>query len=331
MPAASSHWSRSSRRYRRRYGSWDTGERSRVRRSDDSCARLIIERGPARTVGRTGHRIDANRSKSSYSAPSMETSNAILVGVPRERAAGETRVALTPDAVQRLAKAGIQTLIEHDAGAVSGFADAQYQAAGAEIAADATALYDRATVIARVAAPSPEDAALLRTGTVGARAARAVRPRRPRRAARGRGRHGLRARAHAAHHARAVDGRAQLAGHRGRLPGRAARLRAAAALLPAADDRGRHRAARQGARARRRRRRPAGDRHRAPARLGRLGLRRARGRPRAGREPRRDASSRSSSPRATARARAATPRSSPRRPTASSRSSSRSTRPSPTS
>jgi NAD(P) transhydrogenase subunit alpha len=95
----------------------------------------------------------------------METSGAILIGVPRERAAGETRVALTPDAVERLAKAGIQTLIEHDAGAVAGFADAQYEAAGSEIAADAAALYGRATVIARVAAPSPEDAALLRSGT----------------------------------------------------------------------------------------------------------------------------------------------------------------------
>jgi NAD(P) transhydrogenase subunit alpha len=91
---------------------------------------------------------------------------AIVVGVPLERSAGETRVALTPDAVERLKTAGIGVLVEHDAGAGAGFADALYTAAGAEIAPDAAALYQRASVIARVAAPNAEDAALLREGTV---------------------------------------------------------------------------------------------------------------------------------------------------------------------
>ena len=72
------------------------------------------------------------------------------------------------------------------------------------------------------------------------------------------------------------------------LQGRADRRRPPAALLADADDRGRHDPAREGARARRRRRRAAGDRDRAPARRSRVGLRRAPGRPRAGRVARRD-------------------------------------------
>ncbi len=95
----------------------------------------------------------------------METTG-IVVGVPRERAAGEARVALTPDAVERLEKANIGVLVEPGAGAAAGFPDALYVDAGAEIASDTTALYARASVIARVAAPDAEAAALLRPGTV---------------------------------------------------------------------------------------------------------------------------------------------------------------------
>ena len=82
--------------------------------------------------------------------------------------------------------------------------------------------------------------------------------------------------------------------------------RPAAALLPDADDGRRHDRAGARARARRRRRRPAGDRDRAPPRRGRVGLRRAPGRPRAGAVARRDRSSTSASsarrPRAATRA-----------------------------
>jgi H+-translocating NAD(P) transhydrogenase subunit alpha len=94
----------------------------------------------------------------------METG--IVVGVPRERAAGETRVALTPDAVERLKKSDIAVLVEHTAGVGAGFADELYVAAGAELASDAVSLHERASVIARVAPPDAGEAALLRPGTV---------------------------------------------------------------------------------------------------------------------------------------------------------------------
>ena len=68
-------------------------------------------------------------------------------------------------------------------------------------------------------------------------------------------------------------------------------------FLPDADDRGRDGSAREGARARGGRRRPPGDRDGAAARSGRVRIRRAPGRTRAGREPRRSASISASSAR----------------------------------
>ena len=90
-----------------------------------------------------------------------------------------------------------------------------------------------------------------------------------------------------ADHASAVDGRAVVAGDSSRIQGRAARRRPRAAPLPDAHDRRRDDRTRARARHRRGRRRAPGDRNGAPARRGRVGLRRAARRRRAGREPRR--------------------------------------------
>jgi H+-translocating NAD(P) transhydrogenase subunit alpha len=72
------------------------------------------------------------------------------IGVPRETAAGERRVALVPDVVRRLAAAGHETVVEPGAGAEAGFADEAYTEAGAELG-DPWA----AQVIARVAPADP--------------------------------------------------------------------------------------------------------------------------------------------------------------------------------
>jgi H+-translocating NAD(P) transhydrogenase subunit alpha len=85
----------------------------------------------------------------------------VRVGVPRETAAGERRVALVPDAVERLRQNGIEVLVEADAGAAAAFSDEQYRYAGATIgepwAADA---------IAKVQKPSEEEVERLREGQV---------------------------------------------------------------------------------------------------------------------------------------------------------------------
>ena len=57
------------------------------------------------------------------------------IGVPRERLAGETRVAATPRTVEQLRALGYEVIIEADAGALSSFADEAYIAAGATIGA----------------------------------------------------------------------------------------------------------------------------------------------------------------------------------------------------
>jgi len=61
------------------------------------------------------------------------------IGVPRESVTGERRVALVPESVGRLTKAGAAVLIERGAGAAAGFPDAAYEAAGATLGAAADA------------------------------------------------------------------------------------------------------------------------------------------------------------------------------------------------
>jgi len=55
------------------------------------------------------------------------------IGVPRERLAGETRVAATPRTVEQLRALGYEVIIEADAGALSSFTDEAYITAGATI------------------------------------------------------------------------------------------------------------------------------------------------------------------------------------------------------
>jgi H+-translocating NAD(P) transhydrogenase subunit alpha len=78
----------------------------------------------------------------------------ITVGVRREDAAGERRVALVPDGVRRLAGAGYAVLVEDDAGAAAWLPNAAYAAAGAEIVAREE-LYGRSSVLLCVGRPNP--------------------------------------------------------------------------------------------------------------------------------------------------------------------------------
>ncbi len=64
----------------------------------------------------------------------------MLVGVPSESAPGEGRIALSPDAVRRLAKAGIEVVVERGAGEQAFLTDAALEAAGATLGSRAEAL-----------------------------------------------------------------------------------------------------------------------------------------------------------------------------------------------
>ncbi|HEV3143809.1 MAG TPA: Re/Si-specific NAD(P)(+) transhydrogenase subunit alpha [Gemmataceae bacterium] len=87
----------------------------------------------------------------------------MLVGVPRETATGETRVALVPDLVPPLRKAGLDVVVENGAGAMAGFPDAAFEQAGATRAAEALA---NADFVLKVNPPAPEEIDRFRTGAV---------------------------------------------------------------------------------------------------------------------------------------------------------------------
>ena len=87
------------------------------------------------------------------------------IGVLRERLPGERRVALIPDGVARLTKAGHEIRIEKGAGTSAGFPDEQYEAAGGSIAADSRQAADADLVLA-VRRPTDEQVAMLREGSI---------------------------------------------------------------------------------------------------------------------------------------------------------------------
>lgn len=87
------------------------------------------------------------------------------VGVPKETAVGEQRVALVPDVVQRLKSKGIDVLVQSGAGDDALLPDAAFAAAGAEIAQDAGAVWC-CDVVLKIAPPSEQEIAKLGTGSL---------------------------------------------------------------------------------------------------------------------------------------------------------------------
>jgi NAD(P) transhydrogenase subunit alpha len=89
----------------------------------------------------------------------------VKIGVPKETAAGESRVALVPDVVRSLKKnEHVDVLVESGAGEAAGHPDSQYTDAGAEIA-PADQIWN-ADVVLRVAVPSAEDVGRLSSGQI---------------------------------------------------------------------------------------------------------------------------------------------------------------------
>src|SRR5437764_2516191 len=88
----------------------------------------------------------------------------MLVGVPKEIKTDEYRVAMIPVGVEELTRAGHQVLIQSGAGQGSGISDEQYAAHGADIVADAAAVWRRADMVVKVKEPLPEEWPLLRPG-----------------------------------------------------------------------------------------------------------------------------------------------------------------------
>ena len=78
------------------------------------------------------------------------------VGIPKETGAGERRVAIVPESVRQLKKAGVSVLVESGAGLAANHTDQAYQEAGAAIAPNAAALWSGSDVVLKVLPPGPD-------------------------------------------------------------------------------------------------------------------------------------------------------------------------------
>ena len=96
----------------------------------------------------------------------------MLIGVPREIASGERRVALVPEVVPQLTRAGHRVVVERDAGLRAGFTDDAYRAVGCALVDTAREIYSTAQMILKVQRPGRQESSgeaeldMLTEGTV---------------------------------------------------------------------------------------------------------------------------------------------------------------------
>jgi len=90
----------------------------------------------------------------------------LRLGILKEAAPGETRVALLPDSVKALVAQGLEVYVEQSAGLLAGVADEAYAVAGATLTSDRTALLGSADMLPVVNAPDEAGQRLLKSGAV---------------------------------------------------------------------------------------------------------------------------------------------------------------------
>ena len=90
----------------------------------------------------------------------------MIVGVPREIKDNEARVGVTPAGVKALTEAGHKVLVETQAGAQSGFPDAEYESAGADMVGDAGLVWGKSEMVVKVKEPIESEYVYFREGLV---------------------------------------------------------------------------------------------------------------------------------------------------------------------
>ncbi len=90
----------------------------------------------------------------------------MIVGILKEIKAEENRVCMTPAGVEVMKANGHSVLVEKDAGNGSGFDDAMYIKAGAEIVDTPKAIFDRSDMVMHVKEPLPSEYELIREGQI---------------------------------------------------------------------------------------------------------------------------------------------------------------------
>ena len=89
-----------------------------------------------------------------------------VLAVTRERRAGETRVAVTPDAAKKLIALGFEVVVETGAGKTASMPDADYAAAGAKVVAAPAEALAGADLVLKVRAPADEEIKSLKAGVI---------------------------------------------------------------------------------------------------------------------------------------------------------------------
>ncbi len=85
----------------------------------------------------------------------------MIVGVPKETVAGERRVALVPELVSKLTKAGLEVRVQTGAGEPAGFLDPAYQEQGARLE---NTVIPSADILIKVQPPNPEETGQIQEG-----------------------------------------------------------------------------------------------------------------------------------------------------------------------
>ena len=112
-----------------------------------------------RTAGRPG-KTGSNPQHHDFQ---NERSNRMIIGIPKESIADETRVATTPNTVRQLKKLGFDVSVESGAGEKASFTDEAYRDAGA-VAADRDTVW-RSDLIYKLNSPDEEEIAKIKEGS----------------------------------------------------------------------------------------------------------------------------------------------------------------------
>ncbi len=88
------------------------------------------------------------------------------IAIPKERRPGESRVPLTPEHAKKLSRMGATVLVEAGMGLAAGFADSEYEEAGATVSQDRGELIGRADLLLRLHKPELEEISMMQRGCI---------------------------------------------------------------------------------------------------------------------------------------------------------------------
>jgi H+-translocating NAD(P) transhydrogenase subunit alpha len=88
----------------------------------------------------------------------------LLIGVPKETAAGEKRVATVPEVVEKLVKLGFSVAVQSGAGDGANCSDDTYRAAGAQVIDGAAKLFAASDMVFKIGVPTAEEVGLMHAG-----------------------------------------------------------------------------------------------------------------------------------------------------------------------